>query len=235
MAQERPSTPEKQLLNLIEDPKERDVSHEKIKRRSFNLFSFAALRARISFFVGSVRSVSAFKKAILDLKGLNKILQLCVVVLFLYFIASLAMSIVKLKEIPEFVSKNPRLSKGAATADFFNKRISDYLEGPRVRNIFKFGNLALDEQEAEPEEEVIEEVAPPVEITLSKAELLSQELGLVGIGWSDDPDVMIKNVGTGKMYFLKSGQRIDGLITVEAIFPDRVILTYDDGKEMELR
>jgi len=74
-----------------------------------------------------------------------------------------------------------------------------------------------------------------VEETLSKAELLSQQLGLVGIGWSDNPDVMLKNADTGKMYFLKRGERIEGLIKVEAVFQHKVLLTYDDGKELELR
>ena len=56
MAQERPSTPEKQLLNLIEDPKEQDLSQKKIKRSSFSLFSLAALRGRFSFLLESIRS-----------------------------------------------------------------------------------------------------------------------------------------------------------------------------------
>ena len=142
------------------------------------------------------------------------------------------MSIVKMKEVPEFIAKGTRSSKEIPLAGFSKKKISDYLEGPRSRNIFSFGDIQIEVEEDE--EEVIAEVAAPVEKTLSKAELLAQNLELVGIGWSDNPDVMVKNIQANKMYFLKRGERIDGLIKVEAVFPDKVILTYE-GKELELR
>jgi hypothetical protein len=87
----------------------------------------------------------------------------------------------------------------------------------------------------EKESEAEEEVPAPAAEALSEAQILAQQLGLVGIGWSDDPDVMVENTETKKIYFLKRGERIDGLIKVEAIFEDKVILTYDNGKEMELR
>ncbi len=142
------------------------------------------------------------------------------------------MSIIKLKEIPEFVTKGSRSSAKIPESVLSNRRISDYLEGPRSRNIFRFGDLPEVEEK---QKEVVSEVAPPEEEVYTKAELLVQNLSLVGIGWSDDPDVMISNVESGKTYFLKRGQRISGLIKVEAIFQDKVILTYDNGKEMELR
>lgn len=232
MAQERPSTPEKQLLDLIEDPKEQDLNQKKIKRGSFSLFSFAALKGRFSFLLDSIRSGSFLKSTFLDIKGLNKVLKICIGLLFFYLIGNFAMSMVRLKEIPEFVSKSLRPSSEIPATVLSSKRISDYLEGPRSRNIFRFGDFPEEEEE---QEEAISEVAPPEEETYTQAELLVQNLSLVGIGWSDNPDVMIKNVETNKTFFLKNGQRIDGLIKVEAIFEDRVILTYDDGKEMELR
>ncbi len=232
MVQERPTTPEKQLLGLIEDPKEQDLSQRKIKRKSFSLISFSALKGRLSFLRESIRSGSFFRKDFLDVKALNRILKICIVALSLYLIGNFVMSIDRLREVPEFVAKNGRLSKEISSTESFGRKISYYLESPRSRNIFKFGDFVVEE---ELEEGEYEEVAAPIEKTISKAELLSQKLGLVGISWSDDPDVMVENLGTKKIYFLKRGQRIDGLIKVEAIFEDRVILTYDDGKEMELQ
>jgi hypothetical protein len=232
MAQERPTTPEKQLLDLIEDPKERDLSQKKIKRSSFSLVSLAALKGRLSFLLESVQSGALFKRAFLNIKGANKILKVFMALLLVYLVGNFTMSIIRLNEIPEFVTRKPRTSSGTSLADLSTKQISDYLEGPRSRNIFKFGDIP--EEEA-PKDEKLAEVAAPVEVTLSKAELLSQQLGLVGIGWSDNPDVMLKNMDSGKMYFLKRGERIEGLIKVEAIFQDKVILTFDDGKELELR
>jgi hypothetical protein len=142
------------------------------------------------------------------------------------------MSAIRLEQIPEFVTKSSRSPGELSAPVLSNKRISDYLEGPRSRNIFKFGDVKV---VADVKEGVIDEVAAPVEEIKSKAELLAENLGLVGIGWSDNPDVMVENVETKKMYFLKRGERIDGLIKVEAVFEDRVIFTYDNGKELELR
>lgn len=231
MAQEKPSTPEKQLLNLIEDPKEQDLSQKKIKRNSFNLLSVDAVKGRLSFLLENIQTGSFFKKALFDIKGINKILQAFIVFLVVYIIWHFSASIVKLREEPEFISVSRELAD-APSADFVTRTISDYLDGPRERNIFSFGDTAvLDKKE---EVERVEEVAPPEETILSRAEQLAQSLGLVGIGWSDDPDVMIRNMDTDKMYFLKRGDRIDGVIKVEAIFEDKVILTYE-GKEMELR
>jgi len=232
MAQERPSTPEKQLLNLIEDPKERDLSQKKIKHGSSRLFSLAALQGRFSFLLKSMRSGSFLKSSFWDIKRFNKVLKVCIALLFFYLVGNFTMSIIRLKEIPEFVTRSPRSSAGVPETVLLSKRISDYLEGPRSRNLFRFGDF---QEEEKKQEKVVEEVAPPAEETYTKAELLVENLNLVGIGWSNDPDVMIENVETKKMYFLKRGQRIDGLIKVEAVFKDRVILTYDNGKEMELR
>ena len=233
MEQERPSTPEKQLLNLIEDPKEQDLSQKKIKRSSFSLFSFAALRGRFSFLLGSIKSGSFLKVSLWNIKGFNRVLKICIILLFFYLIGNFTVSIIKLKEIPEFVTKGSRSSAKIPESVLSNRRISDYLEGPRSRNIFRFGDLQ--EENEEKQIDVVEEVAPPTEEVYTKAELLIENLILVGIGWSDDPDVMISNLDSGKMYFLKRGQRIDGMIKVEAIFECRVILTYDNGKEKELR
>lgn len=234
MAQERPTTPEKQLLNLIEDPKEKGLSQKKIKRKTFNLVSFTALRARFSFFRESVVSGVFFKKTFLDIKGLNKILRICIGVLFLYLVGNFSMSITRLMEAPEFVAKNSRPSPETSPNDMTGKKLAFYLEGPRSRNIFKFGDNERQEEKP-PVVQEESEVLPPLETPLSEAEVLARQLGLVGIGWSDDPDVMVENAESKKMYFLKRGQKIDNLIKVEAIFKDKVILTYDNGKEMELR
>jgi hypothetical protein len=236
MAQERPTTPEKQLLNLIEDPKEKDLSQKKIKRKTFNLVSFAALRARISFFQEDVFSGAFLKKAFLDIKGLNRVLRICILLLFLYVVGNFSMSVARLAEPPKFVVKNSRPPVEVLSQETTDKKLAFYLEGPRSRNIFKFGDSARQEEKPPVvKEEEQAEVAPPVDVPLSNAETLARQLGLVGIGWSDDPDVMVENIETKKMYFLKRGQKIDNLIKIEAIFQDKVILTYDNGKEMELR
>jgi type II secretory pathway component PulC len=56
----------------------------------------------------------------------------------------------------------------------------------------------------------------------------------VGIAWSNDPDAMIEDTKTHRTFFLKKGQTIDEEIKVQAIFKDRVVLSYK-GEEIELR
>lgn len=232
MAEERPTTPEKQLLDLIEDPKGQGVSRKKIKNKSFSLFSFSALRGRLSFFLEGVRTGSLFRGTLPDIKGLNRALKVCIVLLFLYLVGALIISFGRLKEAPKFITESSRPFKEIPVAGLLSKKVSVYLEGPRSRDIFEFGDFGLMVETVEEEEF---EDGTPRRVVLSKAEILSRKLGLVGIGWSDDPDVMVENMDTTKIYFLKRGQKIEGLIKVDAIFQDRVILTYDEGKELELR
>jgi type II secretory pathway component PulC len=56
----------------------------------------------------------------------------------------------------------------------------------------------------------------------------------VGISWSADPDVMIEDGKTQRTIFLKKGQLVDNEIRVEAVFKDKVILSYK-GEEIELK
>ncbi|HQP10599.1 MAG TPA: hypothetical protein PKV41_04375, partial [Candidatus Omnitrophota bacterium] len=187
---------------------------------------------RLSFLLERARSGPIFKKALPDIKGLNKILKVCILALAVYLVGNFLMSLSRIKKIPEFGDKNSRAAKEIPLAGLSSKKVNYYLDGPRGRDIFKFGDFgAIAEKGADETDEV---TAPVVE-TLSQSEILAQQLGLVGIGWSDDPDVMVENTETKKIYFLKRGQKIEGRIKVEAIFEDKVVLTYDNGKEMELR
>ncbi|OGX39084.1 MAG: hypothetical protein A3C36_01780 [Omnitrophica WOR_2 bacterium RIFCSPHIGHO2_02_FULL_52_10] len=195
-----------------------------------NFFSIEALRGRFSFLRESL-SAGALKKFLFDIKGLNRVLRICIIVLAVYLVGYFAMALVRMNEAPEFENKSSRASAEYRPAGLSTKNVAFYLEGPRARNIFTFGDITKEKVE----ELKTEEVAAPVEVTETPAAILAGQLGLVGIGWSDDPDVMVENVETKKMHFLKKGQRIDGMIKVEAIFEDKVILTYDNGKELELR
>jgi type II secretory pathway component PulC len=62
----------------------------------------------------------------------------------------------------------------------------------------------------------------------------TKHLRLVGISWSDDPDIMIEDTKTQRTLFLKKGKLIDNEIKVQAVFKDKVILSYN-GEEIELR
>jgi hypothetical protein len=103
------------------------------------------------------------------------------------------------------------------------KSLSYYLEKARGRDIFKIvikgaatdaGGLAKG-----PSQRIIE---------------ATQDLRLVGISWSGDPDVMIEDTKTKKTLFLKKGQTINNEIKLQAVFRDKVVLSYA-GEEIDLR
>ena len=143
MAQERPTTPEKQLLDLIEDPKEQDVSQKKIKRRSYGLISLSALRGRISFFIESARSGKFFYNVVPDVKALNKALKYCIALLAVYLIGNFVMSLGRMQQVPEFVAQSTRKQREAPVSGLVTKKVGYYLEGSRSRDIFKFGDFGF--------------------------------------------------------------------------------------------
>jgi type II secretory pathway component PulC len=61
-----------------------------------------------------------------------------------------------------------------------------------------------------------------------------QKLRLAGIAWSDNPDAMIENIETNETYFLKQDDLINGKLKIEAIFRNKVILSYQ-GDQAELQ
>jgi len=225
MAQEKPVTPEKQLLNLIEKPMAQStLQAAAIKYHGRSLFSFGALKGRFAFFKNRVDDFKAGGVQQLDLGLLNEALIFCVFILASYLIISSAMSIVSLKKglnLNVKIEKAPEV-KVSQIASFL-KSASYYLEKARERDIFKMGANAPAPQmgvaSRGPSQRIIE---------------ATQDLRLVGISWSDDPDIMIENTKSQKTYFLKKGQTIDNEIKVKAVFKDKVILSYL-GEEIELR
>lgn len=220
---EKSTTPEKQLLNLIEDPKA--AENGKI-RKPFGLFSLIALKGRISFFGEKLKPNLPLAKMALDLKGINRILSLGIAGLTVYLGWSLVYSTKHLDKVPDFSQEIAKMSSEAKMMDNNFKKLDPYLEKVRSRDLFRYGGIV----QAMPEEIQFEpEVLPP-----SAADELAKSLRLVGIGWSDDPDVMIEDTATKKVHFLKRGDWIDGKIQITGIMEDRVIMMLE-GKERELR
>lgn len=227
---ERSSTPEKQLLNLIEDPKAAAATQEKIKRRTFSLFSLDALRGRVSFFSGRLKTAFTPKKFSLEIKNVNRILLVAIFFLSVALVLTIMRSVDKLNKIPDFGLGTARPASDSLTSEDNVKKLMSYLDKVRARDIFRFGGII----KIQPLELVEEEPEPVTEAAPSPAEELLNNLRLVGIGWTEEPDVMVENTFTKKVYFLKRGDWIDGRIQVNAIFEDRVIVSFD-GKEAELR
>lgn len=226
MAEARPTTPEKQLLRLIEDPKSNmaSIQAQAVKHHSLSLFSFGAWLGRISFFKEVFKKwFQGIRPQQLDIKLVNKILGLFIFILAFYFISNLFSSLINLKK-PSHLELKPQEGAslaGAQQASFLKKAASYYLEKVRGRDIFKMGAKKSTVAEA------------PSKGPSSRIIEAAQHLKLVGISWSNDPDAMIEDSKALRTFFVKRGQMI-GEVKVQAIFKDKLILSYA-GEEIELR
>ena len=227
MAQERPLTPEKQLLKLIEDPKAKNtvtLSAGAIKHHSLSLFSFGAWTGRFSFLKGGLKKwIKGLGHRQLEPKAINHALEAGIFILTSYFISSLFFSMINLKKMPGLELKIPESRKGMGLADVSSvtKALTYYLEKVRARDIFNMAGKGA----VHPESAVKRPSEGIKEVT--------EHLKLVGISWSNDPDAMIEDNKALKTFFVKRGQMI-GEVKLQAIFKDKVVLSYN-GEEIELR
>ncbi|MBU0503142.1 MAG: hypothetical protein ABH882_04585 [Candidatus Omnitrophota bacterium] len=244
MAQDKSLSPEKQLLSLIEGQESQnkkavspaaaiieDGSSLKpkiiaktaedyaLQHRNLSLFSVEAWIGRLSFFKGQFKKWSKVGQSQSDvIKLVNRFMYLGIFILAVYFAGNFSFSMINVNKIPQMDFKvqsavaNPVGLAGLSPI----KPSSYYLEKVRQRDIFKMGPMQKDEEKQ------------PLKIVE-----LTKNLKLVGISWSDDPDVMIEDTGTKRTFFVKRGQSI-GEIKVQAVFKDKIILSYDK-EEMELK
>lgn len=227
MAQERPFTPEKQLLKLIEDPKLKPASFNSlaIKHQGLSLFSFGAWIGRVSFFKDWFKKQFQNPQAHgFDVKIISKVLGVCILVLVFYFINNLYTSFISLKNPRNLAleAKKEDLNPvGPGDALVSKKAVSYFLEKAGQRDIFKMGKNRDGDTGVvfrDPSPRIIE---------------ATQHLKLVGISWSDDPDAMIEDTKALRTFFVKRGGLV-GVVKVQAIFKDKVILSYGE-EEIELK
>lgn len=227
MAQERPFTPEKQLLKLIEDPKLKPDSFNSlaIKHQGMSWFSPSAWLGRFSFLKDWAKK--QFQKSEshgFDTKAIIKILIVCVLGLGAYFITNIIGSFATISKPGNFSLGAMKEDVGAiSTEDSFvsKKAVTYFLDKIRQRDIFKMGQVKKDDTEFVPR-------GPTSRIIEATA-----HLKLVGISWSDDPDAMIEDTKALRTFFVKRGGMV-GEIKIQAIFKDKVILSYG-GEELEIR
>lgn len=222
MAEDRPVTPEKQLLKLIEDPQ--SASGRRPAARASSARSLAGLRGmlagRLSFWKRSARGRKSSKG--LDLALVNRALALVTVALLGYVCFDAAASVVMLSRPPQVTIAPARKASDAPATQNVSplKESAFYLEKVSSRDIFKEGARPAPTQAQEAVEPEVEDV--------------SDQFSLVGISWSSDPDVIIENKAEQRTYFVKRGQPVGSGAKVEAVFKDRVILSRE-GREFELR
>lgn len=220
----RPTTPEKELLRLIEDNKKegpaRKIESRAIKHFGLSLISPGAWIGRVSFFKERLRVLAGEGRLhLFDIKVINNFLFLCILGLCAYFAFTLSFSLINLKKMPnlELRPYNALQQAGAKEALGLKRAVSYYLDKVMKRDLFKMGK--------DPE---LAAKGPS-----EKAVEATRHLKLVGISWSENPDAMIEDSKAMRTFFVKRGQMI-GDIKVEAIFKDKVILNYA-GEDVELK
>jgi len=207
---------------LIEEPKAQGPARSvAIKHLGLSLLSLSALKARFSFFKDRLKqSFKTGKFYYFNPKNMNIFLGLATVIMAVYFITNLLVSLVNLKKnlnLEFKIAKSQHSIDSKVVSSL--KAVSYYLEKIRARDIFKMGSKKKEEEE--------------IKAPSSKIIGATQNLKLVGISWSNDPDAMIEDTKALKTFFVKRGQTI-GEVKVQAIFKDRVVLSYE-GEELELR
>lgn len=207
------STPEEQLLDLIE--KGEGLTPPRPKRKKISFFAFLpflkrTLRAKLARLKSSIKEP--------NIKVLNRVLAVISVPLFGYLIADFTFRRPDINQISE------RISTARRRGLFKEDREADvhpflyYLEMVQRRNTF------------------LPVVLKSVESFKAEAEriltTLVGDLKLVGISWGEEPQAMIEDKKTKKTYFLKTGDMINKL-KIDTILKDRVILNFQ-GERAEL-
>ena len=216
---------------MIEEQKGKNpaaVQAHALKRRGMSFVSLGAWLGRFSFSKDWFRRrIESFRGQPLDIRSLNRILLLCACGFTLYFLASTTTALIQLSRPPDLAVP---ASENAASVNlmervFLKKAVSYYLEKMGERDIFQMGAVR--------KVTGADGVQTEMKVTSAKILDVTENLKLVGISWSADPDAIIEDTKGTKTFFVKTGQKI-GDVKVQAIFKDKVVLSYQ-GEETELK
>jgi len=230
MAENKPITPEQQLLKLIEGQGKPDAEGKnasgKPKGRGVSGGSFAkipsAILAKLSFWKRRAKKKSFTRRSPFSIGEVNKALVAATVVLFIYVVFDAAASARNLQRPPNFAPMKEAKTKLLKETVQPLGESSYYLQKVSSRDIFHEGRV-----------ESPVKAAPAAVDTMQTAEAI-EGLALVGISWSSNPDAIIEDKAKQRTYFVKRGQDVGDGVRVEAIFKDHVVVTFED-REYELR
>ena len=225
MAEDKPVTPEQQLLKLIEESNKGGKGAAAASTVPTKLKKLpGSFLGRLSFIkrIGKKRPASARKKMTVNIADINKLLFVAAACLLVYVVFDAAASAANLKRPPNFVP--PKDMKVAYTKGTIEplQETSYYLQKVSSRDIFKEGKKA----------EVVQPKPDPNAVV--EASEAIKNLSLVGISWSSNPDAIIEDKSHQRTSFVKRGQMAGDDVKVEAIFKDHVVVSYED-REYELR
>ena len=226
MATNESLTPEKQLLKLIENPKQASVRVESAKREGKKWFSFPALKGRLDFWKGtSVKqwfSLKKFSQSAHGLERINVVLKILIVLVAIYTGYSVFKMVKEIKNAANLILAPDSTAPDAPAPALGLQNVSYYLEKIKGRNIF----VSAQPEPVVTAEKVAAEGVP--------GEDPFKDFSLVGIAWSNDPEAMIEDTKLNRTFFMKRGQVLLNGVRVVTIFKDKVILGHKN-KEFELR
>jgi len=226
MAENESLTPEKQLLKLIENPKQGFVQVESAKREGKKWFSFPALKGRLDFWKGTSAkqwfSLKKFTHSAHGVERINVLLKVLIFFMAIYAVYSVFEMAKGIKKAANLILSPDKIVTDTPEPVLGLQSISYYLEKIRGRNIFS-STQSPQKAVGEKETDAVPEGEDP-----------SGDCALVGIAWSEDPEAMIEDKKLSRTFFVKRGQSLSNGVRVVTIFKDKVILSYR-SKEFELR
>ena len=177
---------------------------------------------RLSFLRQSIKGWHPGDIHSIELGSINRILVVAIAILALYFVQMISVDLMRFRKISvSQLGSAAGLSASEVKGIVgLNKALSSYMEIVSQRDIFNIGAVR-------------QAPTPTAASTISKVVEATKSFKLVGISWSSDPEVMIEDQNALKTFFVKRGQMV-GPVKVQAVFKDKVILSYE-GEETELR
>ncbi len=234
MGQKRPITPEKRLLELIENSKGKNskiVGAYKVKRNGKSLFSFNAWLGRISFFKDKFRKRSKQSFG-LNIKTVNSLIALGLLVLVVFFMNIMIRSINDLKKTKNMEFRSGEIEDLLVYQDktFTDRYLSYYSNKTDKRDIFK---MDIGEKTMVQKEE--SGLTAQINIKFLNEMIIraTKNLRLVGISWSDKPDALIEDIEALRSFIVIKGDMI-GEVKVIDILKDKVLLGFK-GEQIEIK
>ena len=231
MVQHKP-TPEEQLLKLIEDPggsqDDAKKSPPAVKKPGPGLPDFGKLFGRLDYLVDFFRkkvAESSRQFPIFNIKWVNRGLLAIVLASAIYLLFDLFVGKPSQANFLSQVGVSDAVYPVQEVGAKGPKRELAYYKQPVARR-----NPFLPPSAAPAESSQPATTLPPP--TSTKMASILQGLKLVGIAWGPEPLAMIEEVQSGRTYFLKQGQEVQGL-KVQSIHKEKVTVTYE-GEEGEL-
>lgn len=206
-------TPEEKLLRIIESPGTgpRNLPRARMNAASGGLF----LKAWITH-----HRVQFTKK--ISLKAATQVVVVLCVAATIYFVLDFLIGMPNVTLIERVEKAAKKMNLGNISVGALSP-LSLYLQEVGQNNIFSL-----------PEPSASSSTAATAQAEASATlRNMVQTLRVVGIIWSDIPQVIVEDTKEGRTYSLNRGSRFKDVM-VKEILRDRVILSYDN-QEIELR